>query len=599
MFSQLKELFTLLERGQKIKFLVLQVLVLVMAFTELLGIASIGPFMAVVGDVSILERDNLLAQAYLWTGLASPHQFLILLGVMVLLALVISTIISMVTTWQLSLFASRLGAEIANRLFNFYLQQNWLFHASGSSAQLTKQLATETARLTNGVLVPLMSLNARLVFAVVLSISLILFDPLVALTGLIFFGLGYVIVYKVVKKRLETNGLAISEQSTQRYRLMSEGFGGVKDVLLLGRQSNFIQNFGKSSYRLACAEGTSSALSLVPRYFMELVAFSVMILLVLYLLFTHQGNLSLVLPTLSIYALAGFKLLPSFQQIYASITMIKGNVSSYEAIREDLLASKTNDCRREQNNTDKHLIVNNDIQLDGITFTYPGKTTPALNNLKMNIPVNSVIGIVGSSGSGKSTAIDVLLGLIQPQQGHLKIDGTIINDQNRRAWQNTIGFVPQSIFLSEGTIAENVAFGIPEKEIDLEQVKKALSLAHLEELVQSLDKGIHTKVGERGVQLSGGQRQRIGIARALYHEADVLVFDEATSALDGITEKMIMEAIHDFSGQKTIIMIAHRLKTVQKCDQIFFIEQGQVVDQGTYQELINKNEHFRKMAAHS
>lgn len=599
MFSQLKELFTLLERGQKIKFLVLQVLVLVMAFTELLGIASIGPFMAVVGDVSILERDNLLAQAYLWTGLASPHQFLILLGVMVLLALVISTVISMITTWQLSLFASKLGAEIASRLFNFYLQQNWLFHASGSSAQLTKQLATETARLTGGVLVPLMSLNARLVFAVVLSISLILFDPLVALTGLIFFGLGYVIVYKVVKKRLETNGLAISEQSTQRYRLMSEGFGGIKDVLLLGRQSNFIQNFGKSSYRLACAEGTISALSLVPRYFMELVAFSVMILLVLYLLFTHQGNLSLVLPTLSIYALAGFKLLPSFQQIYASITMIKGNVSSYEAIREDLLASKTNDCRRAQNNTDKHFIVNKDIQLDGITFTYPGKTIPALNNLKMNIPVNSVIGIVGSSGSGKSTAIDVLLGLIQPQQGQLTIDGQPITEKNLRAWQNTIGFVPQSIFLSEGTIAENVAFGIPEKDIDLEQVSKALKLAHLDELVQSLDKGIHTKVGERGVQLSGGQRQRIGIARALYHEADVLVFDEATSALDGITEKMIMEAIHDFSGQKTIIMIAHRLKTVQKCDQVFFIEQGQVVDQGTYQELLNKNEHFRNMAAHA
>ncbi|MBD3768265.1 MAG: ABC transporter ATP-binding protein, partial [Gammaproteobacteria bacterium] len=181
----------------------------------------------------------------------------------------------------------------------------------------------------------------------------------------------------------------------------------------------------------------------------------------------------------------------------------------------------------------------------------------------------------------------------------LKIDSEIITDQNRRAWQNIIGFVPQSIFLSEGTIAENVAFGIPEKQIDLAQVKKALSLAHLDELVQSLDKGIHTKVGERGVQLSGGQRQRIGIARALYHEAEVLVFDEATSALDGITEKMIMEAIHDFSGQKTIIMIAHRLKTVQKCDQIFFIDKGKVVDQGTYQELINKNQHFRNMAAHA
>ena len=217
----------------------------------------------------------------------------------------------------------------------------------------------------------------------------------------------------------------------------------------------------------------------------------------------------------------------------------------------------------------------------------------------MSIPVNRVIGIVGPSGSGKTTLVDILLGLIEPQQGQLKVDGIIIKDQNRRPWQNTIGFVAQSIFLSEGTIAENVAFGIPQDQIDLEQVQQALKLAHLVELLQSLEKGVHTKVGERGVQLSGGQRQRIGIARALYHKAEVLMFDEATSSLDGITEKMIMEAIHDFSGQKTIIMIAHRLKTVQKCDQIFFIDKGQVVDQGTYQELIKTNEHFKNMAAHA
>lgn len=212
-------------------------------------------------------------------------------------------------------------------------------------------------------------------------------------------------------------------------------------------------------------------------------------------------------------------------------------------------------------------------------FSLLTSSQQALQNLTLNIPVNSVVGIVGPSGSGKSTAIDMLLGLIQPQAGELKIDDTVITDQNCRAWQNAIGFVPQSIFLSEGTIAENVAFGIPENDIDLEQVNKALKLAHLDELVQSLEQGIHTKVGERGVQLSGGQRQRIGIARALYHEADVLVFDEATSALDGITEKMIMEAIHDFSGQKTIIMIAHRLKTVQKCEQIYYIDQGQLIDE--------------------
>ena len=217
----------------------------------------------------------------------------------------------------------------------------------------------------------------------------------------------------------------------------------------------------------------------------------------------------------------------------------------------------------------------------------------------MVIPANSVIGIVGPSGSGKSTLIDILLGLIEPQKGAIKIDEEVINSKNCRSWQNSIGFVAQSIFLSEGTIAENVAFGIPKDQINLQKVQQALKLAHLDEMVQSLDKGIHTKVGERGVQLSGGQRQRVGIARALYYKAEVLVFDEATSSLDCVTEKMIMEAIHEFSGQKTIIMIAHRLKTVKKCDQIFFIDKGQVVDVGKYDELIERNEHFKNMAIHA
>ena len=212
----------------------------------------------------------------------------------------------------------------------------------------------------------------------------------------------------------------------------------------------------------------------------------------------------------------------------------------------------------------------------------------------MNIPAKNVIGIVGPSGSGKSTLIDILIGLIEPDEGQLIIDGTTINKQSCRSWQNTIGFVAQSIFLSEGTIAENVAFGLPKEQINLEQVQKALQLAHLSDFINSLEQNLHTKVGERGVQLSGGQRQRIGIARALYNEAQVLVFDEATSSLDGVTEKMIMESIHNFSGQKTIILIAHRLKTVQKCDQLFYIDNGKIIDQGTYQELIKNNKNFKK-----
>ena len=245
------------------------------------------------------------------------------------------------------------------------------------------------------------------------------------------------------------------------------------------------------------------------------------------------------------------------------------------------------------------LIVNNQIKLQNIFFTYPGKPSPALKKINMSIPAQSVVGIVGESGSGKTTLINILLGLIKPDQGQIKVDDQVISDNNVRSWQNTIGFVSQSIFLSERSIAENVAFGIQREQINYKQVHRALDLANLSELVNSLEHGIQTKVGERGIQLSGGQRQRIGIARAFYNEAEILVFDEATSSLDGITEQMIMKAINDLHGQKTIILIAHRIKTVKNCNLIYFIDSGNLIDTGTYNELINRNSRFKNLASHA
>jgi len=608
MFKHIKELFSLLTPSQRKRFYTLQGLVILMAFAEIAGVASIVPFMSLVGDMSLLQQDMLIAQIYNASGIRTEAQFVFLLGVGVLVMLFLSALISMFTTWRLSMFASQVGTEIADRLYSHYLKQGWLFHASGSSAQLTKQIANESTRVTNFMLQPLMHMNARIALALFMSMAIFIYDPTVAIIGLLLFAVAYAILFKIVRARLQRNGKAVSSMLEQRFRLMNEGFGGIKDVLLLGRDADFIDRFNQTGQTLAYSQGTNGALAQVPRYFMELIAFGAMIGLVLYLIASHQGNLGLILPILSVYALAGFKLLPAFQQIYSSIAQIKGNGASFEAIKPDLMASQQTHQNALLNQsastkpagqaatTQNNLHPKQAIELNHITFSYPGKSQPALNNLSLHIQPNSAIGLVGPSGSGKSTLVDVLLGLITPQQGELKIDGKVIDKTNLRAWQNTIGFVPQSIFLSEGTIAENVAFGIPKNQIDEQQVTKALKLAHLDELVQSLEQGIHTKVGERGVQLSGGQRQRIGIARALYHEADVLVFDEATSALDGITEKMIMEAIHDFSGQKTIIMIAHRLKTVEKCDQIYFIADGQVKDQGSFKQLIESNAKFARMA---
>lgn len=599
MLKVIKQLFVLLTDKQLKQFYILQVLVVIMAFTELLGIASIAPFMALVGDISILETNGIFAQLYKMSGLNNPMDFLFYTGVIVLVMLTFSTVISMFTTWRLSIFGARIGTEIADRLYTYYMQQSWQFHASGSSAQLTKQVSTEAARISSQIVQPLMIMNSKLVLALFISISIVIYDPVIAILGLFIFSLAYFVLYRLVRQKLESNGQQLSEVSTQRFRLMNEGFGGIKDVLLLNRSHDFITRFHDSGKVFARAQGTNIAISQVPRYFIELIAFGAMISLVLVLIKVHSGNLGEVLPILAVYALAAFKLLPALQQIYSSLSQIKGNTAAFEAVKDDLERSFDSQKTSSDTVVSTPIDLKRSIKLSNIEFSYPGKERPAVDGVNMSIPVNSVIGLVGSSGSGKSTLIDLLLGLLTPQQGNIYVDDIRITADNKRAWQDLLGFVPQSIFLSEGSIAENIAFGIPAKDISLKQVNKALKLANLTELVEQLPDGVNTRVGERGVQLSGGQRQRIGIARALYHEAEVLVFDEATSALDGITEKIVMDAIHEFSGQKTIIMIAHRLKTVEKCDLIYFMEHGKIIDYGTYQELVVRNVKFKEMAKYA
>lgn len=603
MFSLAKELFALLTPAQRRGYLSLQIMMVLMAFMELLGIASIGPFMALVADVQLLETNSTLNKVYLASGVSTHTDFLFITGFVVLLTLGFASILSIFTTWRLSLFAFSVGTEFSDRLYRYYLQKEWLFHASGSSAQLTKQISTEAFRVTSSIVLPFIEMNARIVLALFISVSIFIYNPIIASIGIILFVSGYILIYKVIRNRITLYGDNISTTSTDRFRLMNEGFGGIKDLLLYNRSSEFVHQFEKSGRVFARAQGVNIALGSAPRYLMELLAFGSMISLVLVLLVTRDGNLSQVLPILGIYALAGFKLLPALQQIYYSITTIRGNTAAFDSIKEDLRTSLLVDDEQGalaiKNKKVIDLTKAKNIRLNNVSFIYPNKKNPALIDINIDIPINSTVGFVGESGSGKSTAIDLILGLIFPNKGQLMLDDLVIDSENIKGWQKNIGFVPQSIFLSEGSITENVAFGVCSKDTDLGKVKQAVKLAHLEPLVNSLPEGLETKVGERGVQLSGGQRQRIGIARALYNQADILVFDEATSALDGITEKVIMDSIQELSGQKTILMIAHRLKTVKNCDVIYLMEQGRVVEQGTYQQLIDNNPIFKKMAKFS
>jgi len=595
MYKILKELFGYLNSSQRKSLYKLQVLVVLMALMQLASVASILPFMTIVSDIEQLQKGDYIAEVYKLSGVNSESQFIFWLGIGVLFSLLMATILSIITTWKLSLFANRLGVELADNLYAHYLNKDWLFHSSNSSASFTKKIASETVRLTHGILLPVVHCNSNIILVLFLSIGIFIFNPIVAIIGITIFSISYILIFKAISLILLRNGRSVSEMYEVRFRLMNEGFGGIKDILLLDKKRNFIEQFKQAGVLFATSQGINNALAHAPRYFMELVAFGSMVSLVLFFFTTQNGNSASILPILSVYAVSGMKLLPAFQQIFAAVSSIKSNIGAFESIQHDVAEAVYN--KPILPTSHKGLLYpKNQILVEDVSFIYQGKEDPVLNNLNLSIPANSTIGIVGPSGSGKSTLIDVLLGLIEPQKGHLKIDNELIGFHNRRSWQNSIGFVAQDIFLTEGTIAENIAFGISEDEVNLDQVNDALKLANLNSLVKSLKNGINTKVGERGVQLSGGQRQRIGIARALYHKAKVLVFDEATSSLDGLSEKAVMEAIHKFNGKKTIIMIAHRLKTIENCDLIFFLDNGIIKDYGTYDELIKKSSKFKMMS---
>lgn len=595
MLNLVKNLYSYLNDNQKKSLFRLQFLVILMGLMQLVSVALILPFMTLIGDISQLHSNSFLAELYAVSGLHSERSFVFWFGISVLVVLIIASFASIITTWRLNLFASRVGVELADKLYSYYLKKDWLFHASNSSAEFTKKIASETVRITHGILLPVIHLNSNIVLVLFLSVGIVIFNPVVAIIGVTIFSLSYLLIFKLISLILLKNGRTLSKMYELRFRLMNEGFGGIKDILLLGRNINFIEEFIKTGKIFANSQGTNTALAHAPRYFMELVAFGSMIALVLYFFTSNSGNAAIILPILSVYAISGMKLLPAFQQIFNAVANIKANTGAFESIETDIIEA-IQDISILPNTNQHNIYPIENITLEDITFTYPGKDKPVLKNLNMSIPANKTVGIVGPSGSGKSTIIDLILGLIDPQNGQLKIDNKIINSNNNRSWQNSIGFVAQSIFLSEGTIAENIAFGVPKEEINLSQINNSIKIAKLEELVKSLKDGIDTRVGERGVQLSGGQRQRIGIARALYHKANVLVFDEATSALDGTTEKKLVEAIHEFRGEKTIIMIAHRLKTIKDCELIYFIDNGTVEDFGNYDELVKKNDKFRKMS---
>jgi ABC-type multidrug transport system fused ATPase/permease subunit len=610
MFKILKQCFNLLNKEQKKQIFFLQVLIIITTLVEIGSIFAVGAFISALGNLNIFLKTGtgFFFDLYNYINFKNQREFLIFLSASVLFIFFISSLFSILTTHQLAMYGSKIGLDLSIRLYKYYLQKSWIFHTTHNSNHLINKIAQETQRVTNGIITQAMYMNAKVILVVFTFLAILIYNPFIAITGFGIFTFCYWALYSFLKKKINKSGEELTKEQELRFKLMGEGFGGIKDLLLTKRQNFFTNLFKKSSDKYAYHSGNIQVLSLIPRYVLEFLTLSSVILLVIYLLNFSQIDLNSneILPLLAVYGFAGFKTLPAFQQIYYNLSSIKGNISAFNSIREDLFESLKNNEKYEIKNKNVDLDLNkkahNEIEisksfllLKDISFSYPGLSYPSVSNINIKIEKNSIIGFVGPSGSGKSTIIDILLGLLKPSSGRIFFNEKEMNDQSIIEWQSKCALVSQNIFLADATIKENIAFGIPGDLIDNDKISYASKVSQIDEFTDIFPLKLDTKVGERGVQLSGGQRQRIGIARALYNDAEVLIFDEATNSLDLITEKLIMNAIHQFTGIKTIIIITHRLETVKKCNYIYLVEKGKVISKGNYETLSKNSKLFQEI----
>lgn len=598
MLHAFRKIFELLDPYERRRAYVLLGLILVLGFVEMLGVASIMPFMAVVGDPEIITTNFYLKSIYDRFGFQTYNRFFVFLGAVVFVVLVTSLLLSALTHWVLFRFTQMCNYRISTRLLKSYFYRPYVWFLNQHSADLGKTVLNEVNQLTLLAIMPSMTIVARAVVASFLLVLIVLVEPRVALSAAALLGGVYGIIFLFARRYLVRLGTDMYHANEQRFKVAQEGLGGIKEVKVSGLEAEFVKRFRSPSRRFARRQATYQILSEVPRFLLEATAFGGMLGIMLFLLLTREGGLGAALPLIALYAFAGYRLLPALQQIYQNMSALKFGTQVLNRLHEELVQKNSATPMELPSQIPAYTLGLRDrFELLDVSFKYPGAMAPALRKLNLAILSNTTVGFVGATGAGKTTIIDLILGLLTPDEGQLLVDGQPITGANVRNWQRGLGYVPQHIYLIDDTVAANIAFGVDEKNIDLRAVERAARMAELHNFVSNeLSGGYQTKVGERGVRLSGGQRQRIGIARALYHDPDVLVLDEATSSLDNLTEKAVMDAVQNLGHQKTIIIVAHRLSTVRSCDTIFLLDQGKVAASGTYDELTRSSPRFRAMA---
>jgi ABC-type multidrug transport system fused ATPase/permease subunit len=588
----------LLTPAERRRAMVLLLLVIAMAMLDVIGMASVMPFLAVMANPEMITNYAALNQLYTRMAFTSTDQFLYFLGLASFILLVVAAVVRIGGQYAVNRYTQMRTHSIGVRLLDTYLRRPYAFYLNRHTGDLAKGLLSEVNQLASQVFAPLSQVIAQSISLVALLTLLIVVDPVVALIMASVLGGSYALIYLTIRRYLGRVGLDRVKANRARFQVVAEALGGIKPVKLLGRETTYVDRFSAASRRMADYQSMNTTLATAPKFLIEAIAFGGIILLTLGLMAHYGGHqagaLGKVLPLLGLYAFVGYRMLPAVQAIYGAVTQMRFGAAALAGIHADFEGRDELALLPREPAT--ALPARELVELRDVTFSYDSDKAAGIKGIDLTIPIGSTLGIVGSTGAGKTTLVDVLLGLLQPQSGEIRVDGVAVTPDNMRGWQADLGYVPQDIFLVDASVSENIALGLPLDRIDQDRVRECARMAQILDFIEGeLPQGFKTSVGERGVRLSGGQRQRIGIARALYNDPAIIIFDEATSALDNLTEQEVMRAVAALSGQKTVIMIAHRMSTVRNCDRIAVLQKGRLTAVGDYDTLYKDNAAFRRL----
>jgi len=568
-------------------------LMLVSAVTEVVSLGAVLPFLGILTVPEQVFNYPIVASLASELGIASANELILPLTVTFVAAALIAAAVRLLLIWANIRFSNSCGADLSIQVYRRTLYQPYRVHVARNSSEVLSGISKVAS--AQSVLQAVLTLVSSSVLVVSIILALLAINAEVATMAAICFSISYAVIVKLSRWRLERNSECVARETTRMLKALQEGLGGIRDILLDGTQILYSNIYRESQLPALRAQGSNQFITACPRYIMEALGM-VLIAALAFVLSGQDGGVAAAMPVLGALALGAQRLLPAIQQLYAGWAGITGNQASLADALELLDQPLPEDVDQLE---PAPLSFKKTIHFHKVQFRYGEDGPWVLDGLELNIPKGARIGFVGSTGSGKSTTLDLLMGLLEPVNGKILVDGLPIVGEHRRAWQRTIAHVPQTIYLADTTLAENIAFGIPKEAIDMERVQIAANQAQIAGFIEDQPEKYQSFIGERGVRLSGGQRQRLGIARALYKQASVLVFDEATSALDNATEKAVVDAIGKFNRDLTILLIAHRLTTVRHCDTIFELDRGRVVAQGTYEKLLERSSSFRNMAQSS